>query len=88
MCLDAGKLYAMGKMGYLVPLKDIKSLANTIEELTGDHALMSKMGKRSREIVIAEFSEEIVVKKTMDLYNNLLRIEGFGSDRQYNNNGS
>ncbi len=70
--------------GFLVPLNDIKGLVCAIEKLLKNAALRQKMGKKSREIVINEFSEEIVVKQTMDLYKNLLRNNGFGSSKRYN----
>jgi glycosyltransferase involved in cell wall biosynthesis len=61
-----------GENGFLVPLKDIQSLANAIERLLEDSTLRCKMGIRSREIVLNEFAEEHVVEKTMSLYNEFL----------------
>lgn len=59
--------------GFLVPLHSIESLANALEILIHDAELRKKMGMRGREIVKNEFSEEIVVKQTIDLYKNILK---------------
>jgi glycosyltransferase involved in cell wall biosynthesis len=59
--------------GFLVPLYSIKSLANALKILIHDAALRKKMGMHGREIVKNEFSEEIVVKQTMNLYKNILK---------------
>ncbi len=54
--------------GFLVPPHDSKSLAAALKTLIKDSKLRARMGRRGREIVMAEFSEEIVVKQTMELY--------------------
>ena len=58
--------------GILVPPKDPKSLAEALEKLVRDPSLRKKMGRRGREIVVKEFSEEIVTQKTIDFYFRLL----------------
>ena len=58
--------------GLLVPPHDSKSLADALKILIKDAELRAKMGARGREIVEAEFSEEIVVKQTIELYKKLL----------------
>ena len=58
--------------GFLVPPYDSKSLAEAIKILVKDSELRAKMGMRGREIVEAEFSDEIVVKQTMDVYKRIL----------------
>jgi glycosyltransferase involved in cell wall biosynthesis len=58
--------------GLLVPPRDSSSLADALRILVNDSGLRGKMGARGREIVEAEFSEEIVVKQTMELYETLL----------------
>ena len=57
--------------GLLVPPYDSKSLFQALETLIKNPQLRAKMGASSREIVKAEFSEEIVVKQTMKLYENI-----------------
>ncbi len=58
--------------GLLVPAYDGKSLSEALEVLIQDSELRKKMGRRGREIVRREFSEEIVIKKTMQLYEGLI----------------
>jgi glycosyltransferase involved in cell wall biosynthesis len=54
--------------GLLVPPHDSKSLAGSIKTLIENPKLRASMGMRGREIVEAEFSEEIVVSQTMAFY--------------------
>ena len=54
--------------GFLVPPYDPKTLADALKVLIENPELRAKMGARGREIVKAEFSEEIVVKQTMEVY--------------------
>jgi glycosyltransferase involved in cell wall biosynthesis len=58
--------------GILVPPKDSKSLAEALKKLVRDPSLRKKMGKRGRDIVVKEFSEEIITNKTIDLFSRLL----------------
>jgi len=63
--------------GFLIPPYDSKSLAVALEALIKSPKLRAKMGASSRKIVKAEFSEEIVVKQTMELYENIILKESF-----------
>ena len=54
--------------GFLVPPYDSKLLVLALKALIKNPKLRARMGASSREIVMAEFSEEIVVKQTMELY--------------------
>ena len=58
--------------GLLVPLKDPAALASALKVLIQNSDLRKQMGKRGREIVLEEFSDEIVVGQTMALYQRLL----------------
>lgn len=58
--------------GLLVPPHDPKALADAIKVLIKDAELRAKMGARGREIVESEFSEEIVVRQTMEVYKKML----------------
>ena len=62
-----------GENGLLVPVKDVDALCAAIASLLDAPALRDRMGKRGREIVMAEFSDEIVIKKTLAVYEELLR---------------
>ncbi|MBU1627039.1 glycosyltransferase family 4 protein [bacterium] len=64
-----------GINGFLIPIKDSKSLAEAIEKLILSRALRIKMGKASREKVIREFSDEIVIKQILNLYEELLLLK-------------
>jgi glycosyltransferase involved in cell wall biosynthesis len=58
--------------GLLIPPHDPKSLASALKTLIGNAALRAKMGRYGRKIVETEFSEEIVVRQTMAVYEKLL----------------
>jgi glycosyltransferase involved in cell wall biosynthesis len=58
--------------GFLVPIKNAFDLANSIEKLVFDHNLRAKFGKSSRSIVLKNFSEEVVCKKTLDFYHAII----------------
>jgi glycosyltransferase involved in cell wall biosynthesis len=62
--------------GLLVPPHDSKSLADALMVLVEDAELRAKMGARGREIVESEFSEELVVRKTMEVYKNIILMQG------------
>lgn len=58
-----------GKNGYLVPVKDSKSLADAIREVIGDAKKMTLFGEYSRLKVEREFDEGLVVKRVLtELY--------------------
>ncbi|MDP2156940.1 MAG: glycosyltransferase family 4 protein, partial [Nitrospirota bacterium] len=58
--------------GFLVPVGDAASLAAALEKLVRNKELRESMGKAGREIVLAGFSEEIVLQKTFAVYRDLL----------------
>jgi len=59
--------------GFLVPPRDVDSLASAISNLILDKTLRERMGRAGRERVEAEFSEDIVINKTLALYESLLQ---------------
>jgi glycosyltransferase involved in cell wall biosynthesis len=61
-----------GENGLLVPPRDAKALYTALCALLQDPALRTRMGARSREIAVAEFSEEHVLKQTLAVYQELL----------------
>jgi glycosyltransferase involved in cell wall biosynthesis len=61
-----------GETGLLVPARSVQPLADALEKLATDPALRERMGRRAREIAVAEFAEDIVVRETLDLYRSLL----------------
>jgi glycosyltransferase involved in cell wall biosynthesis len=54
--------------GYLVPAREPSLLASAIKALVEDPLTAKKMGKRGRKRVLREFSDEIVIEKTLLLY--------------------
>ena len=63
-----------GVNGYKVPIKDAYALAEKLEVLIDDSSLRLKMGKASRKIFEKEFTLDKVVKKHMEIYDNMLMI--------------
>ena len=61
-----------GDNGLLVPVRDSARLAEAIERLLRDPGLRERMSRRGRERVINEFSLDLVVRQTMDVYASLL----------------
>jgi glycosyltransferase involved in cell wall biosynthesis len=64
-----------GENGFLVPPRNPQSLAEAISTLLGSPALRARMGLRGREIATTEFSEERVVKETIEVYRELVGAE-------------
>ena len=61
-----------GVNGFLVPIKDSHALAEKLRILIEDKDLRIKMGKAAREKAEREFSIEQVIKKHLEIYNNIL----------------
>jgi len=61
-----------GENGLLVPAKDATALADALQTLLCDVALRERMGRRGREMVLNEFSEDSVVRQTLAIYRSLL----------------
>ena len=62
-----------GENGFLVPVHDAKALAQALRILIDDEDLRAKMGRRAREIVLKEFSQEHVIAETLAVYRELTR---------------
>ena len=62
-----------GQSGLLVPLHDPVRLAAAIEELALDPTLRSRMGAAGRRKAEAEFDDRVVVSKTLDAYERVLK---------------
>jgi glycosyltransferase involved in cell wall biosynthesis len=60
-----------GENGLLVPARNAKALSGALLCLIKNSELRAKMGHRSREIVLKEFSSEKVIAQTLDLYKEL-----------------
>ncbi|MBI5862209.1 MAG: glycosyltransferase family 4 protein [Rhodocyclales bacterium] len=57
-----------GDNGLLVPLRNATALAAALQRLIADAGLRARMGARSRERALAEFSQEQVIAQTLQLY--------------------
>ncbi len=56
----------------VVPPRDAAALTAALERIVTDPALRARLGKRSREIAVEEFSQERVIAQTIELYRKLL----------------
>jgi glycosyltransferase involved in cell wall biosynthesis len=61
-----------GVNGLLVEPKNAVVLADAIEKLLNNPALRLQMGHRGRQVAVTEFSEDVVVRETLELYSRLL----------------
>ncbi len=57
-----------GRSGVLVPTESWIELADAIEVLAGSRELRERMGAAGRARIEAKFSEDVVVRQTLDLY--------------------
>lgn len=61
-----------GVNGLLVQPRNAVALAEAIEKLLNSPALRLQMAEKGRQIAVKEFSEEAVVRETLELYDKLL----------------
>jgi len=61
-----------GETGLLVPVREAAPLADALERLAGDSDLRQRMGQAARAEVEAHFAEEIIVRDTLALYEEML----------------
>jgi N,N'-diacetylbacillosaminyl-diphospho-undecaprenol alpha-1,3-N-acetylgalactosaminyltransferase len=66
--------------GLLVEPKNVAELAGAMEKLLKDPARRPEMGEQGREIAVREFSQELVVRKTLELYSMLLKAGDLPSE--------
>lgn len=65
-----------GQTGLLATPKNAASFADAIERLSGDEKLRRMMMKNSRELALREFTVDIDVEKTLQLYESVWRESG------------
>jgi len=68
-----GDIVRHGVNGLLVEPRNAVALADAVEQLLLDQPLRLQMGRAGRHIAVAEFSEEGVVRETLELYRRLLQ---------------
>lgn len=61
-----------GENGFLVQVKSVEPLAAAIEKLVESPVLREQFGAKGRDIVLGEFDEEIVIEKTLNVYQGLI----------------
>lgn len=57
-----------GETGLVVPVADVAALASALRRLTGDADLRARMGAAARERVLAEFTVDRMVERTLAVY--------------------
>jgi glycosyltransferase involved in cell wall biosynthesis len=62
-----------GYTGILVPPEDYEALAGAIVGLLSDNRKLSEMGINARALVENKFSREIMAKRTLDLYESVIK---------------
>lgn len=62
------------KNGLLVPPRDVQALADSLKILLCDSVLREQMGAYGRQMVVNDFSEETVVKETLEVYRSMATI--------------
>jgi glycosyltransferase involved in cell wall biosynthesis len=58
--------------GLIVPIRDPEALADAICRLMDDPSLCKRLGDAARSKAVAEFDDQIVIKKTLAVYDELL----------------
>lgn len=59
--------------GLLIPHRDVPALVHALDRLLSDQSLRVSMGSRGAEIAAAEFGEEQVISRTLQIYDRLLQ---------------
>ncbi len=71
-CGGSPELVVDGECGFVVPIKDARSLAEAFEKLYRDPDLRRRMGEAARERIGTQFRNEDTVRKTIALYEELV----------------
>ena len=67
------QVIADGATGILVPVRNAARIADAVEQLVGDPELRTKMGLAARRRAAAEFDQQRVIDRTLDVYALLAR---------------
>lgn len=70
------ELVVDGETGYLVPPRDVESLADRLLKLCLDPEKRRLMGQKGRERYLANFTREIMCEKTLEVYR---KVKGAGN---------
>jgi glycosyltransferase involved in cell wall biosynthesis len=69
-----------GVTGLLIPPGDVDALANAMGTLLGDDGLRQRLGQAARARVLAEYTVEHMVERTVDVYRFAIARNGARSD--------
>jgi glycosyltransferase involved in cell wall biosynthesis len=65
-----------GRNGFLVPLGDVRALAQAVSRILGNPALAARLGEEGRRRAVAEFDERAVFATVLAEYGRLLEEKG------------
>jgi glycosyltransferase involved in cell wall biosynthesis len=68
-----------GETGFMVELGDSQALASALMRLAADPDLRQKLGRRGREVALADFDESAIVEALIDIYRSQLSRKGIRS---------
>lgn len=63
-----------GEMGYIVPFRDFKSMAQRAIDLLTDETLRTRMGERCREVAASGYSRERSMENEKKIYRELIGV--------------
>jgi glycosyltransferase involved in cell wall biosynthesis len=70
------EVVADGRSGYVVPAERPEAAADRILSLLGNPDLAWRMGERSRQIIEENYTSEVMVRRMVELYDDLLEAKG------------
>jgi len=74
-CDGAKEVCFSGQTGFLIPVGDVKTLAERLAQLAADPALRERLGRRGREFARENFAVASMVESIYALYQKLARRE-------------
>lgn len=72
-CGGSSELVIHGESGLVVPVRDAEALADGLRRLHDDTGLRLRMGKAAQERIRAHFAIEDTIRRTLELYRQLVR---------------
>lgn len=69
-----------GTTGFLVPLNDVTSLADRLEQLLSNAALRAHIGQEARKYALKHFDERVVTDRIIDVYDDMIVNEKSKAD--------
>lgn len=73
------EVVADGVNGLLVPVRDARAIAAAIARLHDNPGLRHRLGQAARTRALEEFDERIVIRKTLEVYEELLQAHSWAS---------